>query len=267
MGILNYSFFINSLISGVLIGILATIFSFFIITKKIAFFPVGIAHSAFGGIAMGIFLGLSPNLFGIIFSVLMGFFLTFLFFKNRNDINTLVGILFPFSMAIGIFLISLNKRISVDVFSFLFGNILSITENDILLYLVFFIIGIIFFALFFKRLVYIDFDMVDAQINGVNIKLYEYLFNGFLALTIMISLKLLGIILVSAIFIIPGAIITNLKSNYKKGILYTTLLTISVIIVSLFLSYFLDIPPGPTIIIIYSTIYLFFYLFKSNSTV
>ncbi|MCD6580002.1 metal ABC transporter permease [bacterium] len=265
MEILKYSFFINALISGILVGILGTIFSFFIITKKISFFPVGIAHSAFGGIALGIFLGLSPELFGMIFSVLMGLVLTYLYFKNRADINTLVGILFPFSMAIGIFLISLNKRISVDVFSFLFGNILSITTSDVLLYGLFFIIEILFFIFFFKRLIYIDFDMTDAQINNVNIKLYEYFFNGFLALTIMISLKLLGIILVSSLFIIPGAIIVNLKANYKKGIFYIILLSVSVIIGSLFISYNFKIPPGPTIIILYSIIYFVFYLSKKSN--
>ncbi len=100
--------------------------------------------------------------------------------------------------------------------------------------------------------------MVDAQINGIHIKLYEYLFNGLLAVTIMMSLKLLGIILVSALFIIPGAIIVNIKLNYKKGIFYVMILSVIIIIGSLFLSYFLNVPPGPTIIIIYTLVFLGF---------
>ncbi|MCK4644486.1 metal ABC transporter permease [bacterium] len=260
---LHYVFFQNALIAGLLTSLLAGLFSYFIVVRKMSFFTLGISHSAFGGISLGLLLGFQPFWAGVIFAVLMAILLSYLD-RSGIDPDTAVGVLFPFAMAIGIIAISLNDKSTINVFSFLFGDILSITGADITIYLPLFIVNMIFFFLFFNLLIYSAFDRTDMMLRGVKVKLLELTFNIFLAITVMLSLKLLGIILVSALFVIPGAAAVALGRNYKSQIILSVVFSLIAIISGLFISFYLSVPTGPLIIIALVFIFVMSLIFGGN---
>jgi len=259
---LQFEFFRNGLIGGVLASIACGIIGSYVVSKRIVFISGGISHACFGGIGIGYFLGFNPLIGALLFGVFSSFLMGEASLKAKEKEDTIIGVLWAVGMSLGIIFISLSKTYAPDLFSYLFGSILTITESDIklMIFLDFFIF--ISVILFYKEFLAICFDEEFSRVRGLNVDFF-YLFLLFLvALTTVLLLRVVGVILVIALLTIPSAIISQFFHSLKKIMLFSVLLGIFLMIAGLFLSYFLNLPSGATIVLLSSFCYLISLLLK-----
>jgi len=259
---LQFEFFRNGLIGGILASIACGIIGSYVISKRIVFISGGISHACFGGIGIGYFFGFNPLIGALLFGVFSSFLMGKASLKAKEKEDTIIGVLWAVGMSLGIILISLSKRYAPDLFSYLFGSILTITETDIklMIFLDFFIF--ISVILFYKELLAISFDEEFSRVRGLNVDFF-YLYLLFLvALTTVLLLRVVGVILVIALLTIPSAIISQFFYSLKKIMLFSVALGVFFMIAGLFLSYLLNLPSGATIVLLSSFFYLVSLLFK-----
>lgn len=254
--LLTVDFLRNALIGGILLGILLSVLSLFIYVKSWSFINVGISHAAFGGLAIGYLVGISPSFTGTIFAILVALIIGYLSKTNKLHEDVSIGILLSFSMALGVVLISFSNNYNSDLFAFLFGNILTITTEDILFLTLFTIFTTVFLYLFFDKMMYCCFDDELARVSGINSEALYYSLLSLVAIATVLSIKLVGSVLSSAMMILPAATASQIFWHYKKILISSILITIFTVISGIIISFQFNLPSGSTIVIVYSLIFL-----------
>lgn len=243
--------FIMSLILSVLFGIL----SFFVVMRKMVFLGAGVSHSAFGGVAIAIFLGLPPFPVALIFCVLVAVIIGKLVRSGKLNHDNGIGIFFSFSMAFGALLISIKKDYNFDYQGYLFGDILGIQNIDLIIGFITLSAFIPFIFMFLHRILFMTFDEESASASGVSTIFFDTVFHVFLGVIIVVSMKFVGIILVSALIVLPASFAMLISNNFKTifiiGILYSLILLFT----GLLFSRFFDFPAGGTIVTIGTVVY------------
>lgn len=252
---LTIPFLKNALIGGILISVLLSILSLFVFVKRWSFINIGISHAAFGGLAIGFFLGINPTIVGSLFAIIVGLLIGYISKKGQIHEDISIGILLSFSMALGVIVMSFSNNYNSDLFAFLFGNILTITDNDILLISIFSILSIIFLLYNLEKFMYCCFDEELAYIQGVNTNFLYYTLITVIAIATVLSIKLVGSILSSAMIILPAATASQVFWRYKSIMLLSVISSILVVILGIFLSFEYNLPSGSTIVIIYSIVF------------
>jgi len=254
--IFQHSFFINAFIVGVLLGFSMSYFSVFVVQRRISFIGSGLAHSAFGGVALGLLLNIEPLFIAIPFTVIVSILIFHL--QNRTNISTdaLIGVLFSFAVALGIIFIAIKQTYSQDAYAYLFGSILTVNELDIILSIIIFLITLISFKIYWERWAYATFDYELALVDKIPVTKDNYIFSIFLGITIALSIKIIGIILISAFIVIPGATAKLYSTTFFKLTLNSIVLGILSIVFGLVISFLLDLPSGAVIILLQSIIFL-----------
>ena len=243
---------LNSLIGGVILAILLSVISLFVYLKNWSFINVGISHATFGGLALGVFLGITPTITALIFAIFIGLLIGCISRKGSINEDTSIGILFSVSMALGVSLLTKSPNYTNDLFSFLFGNILTITTTDIYMVIIFSIITISFIWINFNKLMFCCYNEEVAYVSGVNTTFYYYSLITIVAITTVLAVKLVGVILASAMMILPAAFSKQIFWHYKKIIILSIISSIIFVILGIYLAYILDTPPGTTIVFVYS---------------
>lgn len=260
--ILQYSFFSNALLIGVLSGVACGIIGSFIVIKKISFISGSIAHASFGGIGLAYFLGLNPVLGAIIFSILSALGIGYVNKKNKKQEDASIGAIWAIGMAIGLIFIHFTPGYAADLFTYLFGNILLSTTQDIWYVLILDIFIVASVVYFFKWFVAMIFDEEFAIVTNVSVFPLYLFFLVLLALSIVVLIKSVGVILVIALLTLPASSAQLLSNNFKRIIIWSSLIAIFVNIFGVVLSYYLNIPSGPAIIFLAAIIYLMILLLK-----
>ena len=254
--LLAMGFLQRALVAGIMVSLLCGMLSVFVILRRMAFIGVGISHSAFGGVALGFLLAVNPLWTGIGFAVLVALAIEWVQTHSRVEEDTAIGIFFAASMALGLVFLHLSHTYNVDVFGFLFGNILAIgTKQLVEISLVTAVVLALTLA-FYKELVFLSFDEEMAWVSGVPVRALRYLFLVMLALVVIISIYLVGIILVAALLVIPGATAQNLTGHIRSMILTSAAVALGSAVGGLLLSCLLDFPTGATIVLLLALAYL-----------
>jgi zinc transport system permease protein len=248
-------FFRNAFIMSLVLGVLFGVLSFFVVMRKMSFLGAGIAHTAFGGVALGVLLGIDPFLTSFAFCVAAAILIGKLVRYGRLSYDAGIGIFFSLSMALGAIFLALKKGYTFDLMSYLFGNILGVAPLDTLIALVTLVIFIIFIIIFMHRILFMTLDEEVAAVSGVRTGALDTALLVFLAAIIVTSIKIVGIILVSALVVLPASFGLIISRNYRKVILAAILFTITVMTGGLFLSYYLDLPAGATMVTAGSALY------------
>ncbi len=252
---LAYSFMQRALLSAILVGILCSTLSFFVVLKRLSFLGAGISHTALGGIAIGLVSGVNPVLTGSIFAVGTAMTTGYISKVGKISEDTVIGIFYAFGMALGMALISTFKGYYPELLSILFGNILAVSKQDLQIMSIVTGVILLFLVLFFKEFLALCFDEEMALAGGLPVNV---LYMGLLAaigLTVMISVQLVGVVLVAALLVIPGATGHRLCANYR-GMLAVSLVTGLVGSTGgLLFSYYYPIPPGAAIVLIMTGIF------------
>jgi zinc transport system permease protein len=246
---LSLGFMQRALIAGVIISVLCGFFSVFVVLKRLSFIGVGISHSAFGGVALGYLVGISPTASAVIFSAAVALLIGFINLRGRLHEDTAIGIFFALTMALGIFFIGVSKQYNVDLFGYLFGNILAVTRVDIVLVCVAAPLILLLLGSVFKELLFLSFDEEVAAVSGIPVGPVYYLFLFLMAITIILAIKVVGIILVSALLVLPAATARQLTANYRILAVLSVVLALISTVSGLFLSYYLDLASGATIVL------------------
>ena len=262
MELLHYKFFINALLAGTLLAILTAILSFFIVLKRYSYYSVGISHISFGGVALGLLLGYNPILVSLAFTVLIAFGIAHIS-KNRDiSEDSAIGIFFSFSMALGVILISLIKNYTTSALSYLFGDILTISDGDIWVIFLLSLIIIATIVFLFKYFLLFIFDPEFAITLNIPVTGFHYLLLIMMAIAIVISIKAIGIVLVSALLVIPANTALLATKNYKKMLWLTILFSLLSVYLGIFFSYKFNLPSGASIVVVNTLFFLFFYLLR-----
>jgi zinc transport system permease protein len=245
----------NAFMAGIMLSLVLAVVSFFIVLQRLSFIAVGVAHSAFGGVALGSLLNISPTLAAIGFAVIVANAIGYVGRHENISTDTAIGIFFSLSMALGIIFIGLSDQYNVDLFGFLFGNILAITRQDLLIIAILGGLVLLSTFLFFKELLFIAYDREVAHISGMPVVFLDHFFLTILALSIVISMKIIGIILVSALLVIPGAAASQITKRYVSMVVASVLIALISTTGGLFISYYADLASGATIVVLASFIF------------
>ena len=260
--VLQYDFIQNALIAGILISIAAGIIGSLVVVNKITFLTGGIAHSSYGGIGLAIYFGI-PVLFGAtIFAVLTAIIIAVITIKNRNRIDSIIGMMWASGMAIGIVFVDLTPGYNVDLMSYLFGSIIAVSKDDILYmsFLDLFIISVIVF--FYKEILAVSYDSEFASLRGINVKFFYTLILVLAGLCVVAAIKAVGLILVIALLTIPTYLAESFASKLSSMMIISSILATIFTILGLVVSYMYDISSGASIIIVAVVILAIVKIFK-----
>ncbi|MHA1864879.1 MAG: metal ABC transporter permease [Candidatus Heimdallarchaeaceae archaeon] len=256
----NYSWMQRAFYTALIVGIVGGIIGVFILLKGMVFLGQAIAHTAFAGAALAILLGIEPLYIIIVFGVIAALGVGYVNEKKIMKEDIIIGVIFTFFMALAIIFITLNKKYSTDVNAILFGNILLVSKlNFIVLLITLAIVGILILGLK-KEYYLIAFNSEIATVSGVPVKLLDYLLLVLLALTIDVSLKAIGAILVFAMIVTPAAAAYQWTFKINKMLLLSSIIGVISSIGGLFLSYLLNLSSGATIVSLSTLIFLFSFL-------
>jgi len=263
--LLQYNFFVNALISAVLASISCGIVGTYIVTKRMVFISGGISHASFGGIGIAHFLGINPIAGAGIFSVLSGLIIGKYVHQKSIRPDSVIGILWSLGMATGIIFIYLTPGYSPNLMSYLFGNILTVTLPELYAMSVLTVVIILFFLYYFRSILYISFDEEFAQTRKLSVRFINMTLLSLISLTIVLNIRIVGIILVISLLTIPQTIANIFSKNFNKIILLSILISFAGTISGLYISYWLNIPSGATIIFMLAFGYLISHLFYQFS--
>ncbi len=260
---IEYDFMKNALLAILIITPLFGILGTMIVNNKMAFFSDALGHSALTGVAIGLIFGISDiNLSMILYAVIFTLLLNSIKRKNTLSTDTIISVFASFSMAIGLVILSTGGNFA-SYSSLLVGDILSIATKEIVYLLIAFLIIALFWVFYFNKLHAMSINESLAKSKNVNTKLLDNIFVILIAITVMLSIKWIGILIINALLILPAAASRNIASNVREYHLFSVIISVFSGFLGLVLSYFIDTATGPTIVIIASMFFLLTYLAKS----
>lgn len=260
--IFEYQFMVRAMVAGVFVAALLGFLGSFVVVRRMSFMGEGIAHSSLAGIALALLLGWAPMPTAILFAVLVAVGIYFLEQKVNVSSDMAIGVVFTTGMALGVVLIGFYDGYQPELLSYLFGNILTINDSD--LWTIIFSSLIIFSLLlvFYRKLVFTTFDRDGAYLSGISPWKFDLLLYIFTAVVIVLSIKLVGIILVSSLLIVPSAFSLLFARSFKSFCFFAVIVAIVTVFLGLVASYYFDLPSGATIVLTGSCFFVLGYLMK-----
>lgn len=249
-GIVEYQFLRYALIAAVLSGVACGIIGTYIVSRRLVFLSGGITHASFGGIGIAYYLGQSPILGALVFSVLSSVGVEWLGSKGRLREDSTIGIMWSVGMAIGIIAIYLTPGYAPNLMTFLFGNILTVTTVDLYSLGALVVMLLAFVTFFMRPVMYVAFDRAFARSRGVRVGLVNSVMAVLMALTIVFSIRVVGIMLLISLLTIPTVTVNVLTKSFERIFLWSAVVGVAGNIVGLYLSYLVDIPAGAAAIFV-----------------
>ena len=250
MELFSYEFMRNAMLAGLLASVACGIVGVYVVVKKMVFIGGGISHASFGGIGLGYLLGINPVLGALFFSLAAAISMGLITRKTKLPEDTVIGILWAMGMALGIIFIGLTPGYVPDLFSYLFGNILTVPLNDLIFMLILDVIIILLVITLYKGFLALSFDEEFGTVTGVPVEALYMLMLSMIALTVVILIRVVGIILVIALLTIPAALAKQFTYDLKKMILLSIIFGAIFTFGGLWLSFALDLASGATIILL-----------------
>ena len=244
----SYDFFQKAFLAAVFASISCGIIGGYIVSRRIVFISGGITHASFGGIGLAFFMGFNPLLGAVLFAVMSA--LGIQFFTKVAEIreDSSIAIWWSLGMALGIIFVFLTPGYTPNLMSYLFGNILTVTISELWWMFTLNVLIIGFFILFFRKILYIAFDEEFARAAGLPVQLFNYLTMTLIALTVVLNIRVVGIILILSLLTIPQASANLFTKDFKRLLILSSVFAFVGTISGLFISYFLNIPSGAAII-------------------
>ncbi len=259
---LEFEFMRNALLAGLFVSLTCGVIGTYVVVNRIVFVSGGIAHAAYGGIGFAFFFGL-PYMVGTLgFSLLVSMIMAAVTLKARHRADTVIGVLWAIGMATGVILLDLTPGYNVDLMSYLFGSILTVPTSDLWLMLVLNIVILLLVGYFYHDLLAMSYDEAFAQVKGVPVRFLYFLLLGMIALSVVMIIRVVGLILVIALLTIPPYIAETYSKSLFKMMLISTALSASFTLVGLWLSYTFDLTSGATIILVGGAVFFISVLLK-----
>jgi len=252
----HYPFMQRACIAALAVGMLCSAMGTYVVLRRLAFIGDGIAHASFAGIVIAYMRGANYYLGAAIVAVLTALGIGFVHRRGRISMDTSIGVLFTGAFALGVFLMSRQSNYAVDLQSFLFGDILAVQTNDLIIIVGLALFVVVALAVLYRGLLYTTFDPVVAEAGGISSGAYEYALLVLVALTVIIGLQSVGIVLVAALLVTPAAAAYQLTKRFAPMFALSTLFGAISSLGGLYLSYYARGSSGATIVLF--TTVLFF---------
>ena len=248
--IFAFSFMHRALIAGTAIAILCSVIGLFLVLRRYSLFGDAIAHSSFGGIALGLLAGVYPlwTAYGV--SLVSAVIITRIKEKFNISGDASVAVLLSSGIAVGLVIIGLSGGFTIDIFSFLFGSILLVSVNDTILILALTGIILIVVLLLYKQLLYSTFNEEQAKVSGIAVEKINYLIVFMAGITVVTSIQLVGVLLISALFVIPNVTAIMYGKGFKQTAIISISFSVFSVIIGILISYVFDITPSGTIVLL-----------------
>ncbi len=256
MDIFHYSFMIRALLAGLAIGVVAPLIGTFLVAKRYALIADSLAHVSLAGVALGILLGTNPLLGALGVSVAAAFVIERLRSDRRVTAEVALAMFLSSGLAVAVVIVSLASSVNVDLLSYLFGSITTVSNGDLLLIGLLATVVIATVACLYRQLAYVSFSEEQAQVSGLRVKILNQLLIMLAALTVVLALRIVGGLLIGALTVIPVAAASQLAKSFKQTLLYAVSIGLIAVISGLFASFYLGLPAGGTIVL--SALALFF---------
>ncbi|MDH4122690.1 MAG: metal ABC transporter permease [Thermoplasmata archaeon] len=250
LSMFDYPFIQRAFIGGVCAALLCSILGVFMVLRRSSLIGEGIAHLSFGGIAVGLFFAIYPLFSALVLSLLGILAISYLQRKKIVYSETAIGILFSFGLALGAVLASVKGGFSIDLFSYLFGSILTVSTDDLILIIILTGVVLTFVGIFFKELMHMTFDEQGARLSEVPTIPLDIIFNVVVAFAVIVSIKIVGTLLVSSLLIIPAAASLQLSRSFKETVTISIIASMISVIAGLVLSFVYDVATGGAIVLV-----------------
>ncbi|WOF17285.1 metal ABC transporter permease [Methanoplanus sp. FWC-SCC4] len=256
LSVLGYEFFRNALFAGIIASMACGVIGSFVVVKRMVSLSGGISHAAFGGIGLGYFFGFDPIIGATGFSIATAALIGHIRNTAHQHMDTLVGSVWAVGMALGIMFVYLTPGNAPDLFGYLFGNILLVPFNDILIMA--FLVALIFLIvfLFYNQILAVTFDEEYADVMNIPSEKIMILLLVLIALTVVMLIQVVGVILVIALLTLPAAIAREFTMKISHMFYISSLLGAVFTTSGIFLSYLLNVPSGATIILLSAVVYI-----------
>ncbi len=251
----KYDFMVRSLVTAIASGIMLSILGPFAINRNMGFMADAMAHATLPIIAVGVFLGFSISELGVPASILIALFLGYIIKNSNVGEDTAIGIIFSSFFALGFILISV-LNVTINLEDLLFGQILAVSQFDVFIVIAMCVAVVSLVIIFFKQLLFYSFDPIGAEVKGLNTNFLNYLFLIILSVAIVASLQTVGIILVLSMLLIPAAASKQITDTFVPSIYVSIIFGVFSSVSGLFLSYFFNLPSGPTMSLVATSIFV-----------
>jgi len=249
INIISQPFMQRAILGGLIVASMCAVTGVFVTLRKESFISEAIAHASLAGVAIAFLIAAQPLWIAVIVGVLTSLGITFVQKRSNISADAVIGIFLTVVFAFGVLILNLLPGYRPELTSYLFGSILSVTQNDIWTSIVFLVpvLGIV--AVLYRPMLFAAFDPEYAQVRGIKVGLFDYLTRIMAAIVVVLSIKLVGIVLVTALIVIPASCAKLFAAKFSQMIPLSLLFAIISIIVGLFASYFLNVPSGSTIVL------------------
>lgn len=252
---LQYAFMQRALIAGLFVALSCSLIGVFLVLRRLALIGDGLAHIAFGGLALGMFTGLPPLLTALVTTIAGALGIQWL--KQRKvSADAAIAVVFSFGLAVGVVLVSLARGFNVDLFSFLFGSILAVSTTDVYIVAALGLLVVVAVVVFYKELLYITFDEEAAKASGLPITFLNNALMVLTALTVIVAMRVVGVLLVSSLIVLPTVTARQLARSFRSTIMLAVIAALLAVVFGLVASYYLDIAAGGAIVLVAGILFL-----------
>ncbi|WP_432662485.1 metal ABC transporter permease [Wukongibacter baidiensis] len=248
--ILQYGFMQRALLAGIIIGVLCPLIGIFIVLRRMSLIGDSLSHVALAGVAAGILSGVYPLSMSLIFSIVAALAIEKLRKSYEEYAELSIAIILSAGIGLAVVLISFAKSFNIDLFGYLFGSITTVLPRDLWIIAILGVVIIITIKLLFKELFYIAFDEVSAKLAGIPVRYINLLFIILIASTITVSMRIVGILLVSSLMVLPVATSLQLAKSFRHATLLSIIFAEVAVVAGIFISYYLELASGGTIVIL-----------------
>ena len=262
--ILKYGFMQRALVSGIIISIICPMIGMFLVLRRMSMVGDSLSHVALAGVAASFLAGFHSIVGSIIFTIIAALGIEKLRKSYKEYAEVSIAIIHSGGIGLAVLLISMAKNINIDLMGYLFGSLTTIVEEDIYLMI---ILGLFIFTAIlslYNQLFYLAFDEEGARIAGINVEGINTFFTILIALTISISMRVVGILLVSSLMVIPVATAIQLEESFRKTLILSIVFAFFSVIFGIFLSFYFELAPGGIIVLLNVFLLVFIITYKTN---
>lgn len=262
MDIIYYPFFQRALLGVTLISVVAAVIGVYIMSRRMVFISGGITHACFGGLGLGYWLGISPIAMAAVAAVAGSLGVEWLSNRSRVRQDSAIAVIWALGMALGIMFIFMTNGYVPELNTFLFGNVLTVTGSDLILFAIFAFILVTVFACFYRTIVAVAFDPDFARVSQLPVRFVNYAMTVFVAIAIVLTIRLVGIMLLMSLLSLPQMIAETRCRRFSTLIFASTAIAVAGGVCGLFMAYLIDVPASATIVILLIIFYAIAYIFR-----
>ena len=249
MEILSYSFFQNALLGVLFVSIAAGIIGTYVVSRRMVFITGGITHACFGGLGLGFFLGINPIAMAAVFAIAAATGVEWMSTRQNVRQDSAIGVIWALGMALGTLFIFLSPGYVPELTSFLFGNVLTITSTDIILFAAYLVVLLAFFAVFYPQILLCAFDPDFAATRRLRVSAINLAMTIMIAICIVLTIRLIGIMLLLSLLTMPQMIAEMFTNRFHHMMIISSLVSIACSVLGIFCSYWIAVPASATIVL------------------